>query len=104
MIFYILFIICATSLLMYGYFYPNKNRNVLISVFVIAVCFAGFRDYVGADYPFYVDWYIQGTRDAKLEFGFVTIMDLFRYFHLKYHWMFFFFSFLSFFLFSFAPN
>jgi hypothetical protein len=95
MVYYILFIICATVLLTYGYFYPNKNKIVLWSVFLLAVCFAGFREFIGADFVFYVDWYLNKTRDTKLEFGFVAVMNLFRYFHLGYNWLFFFFSFFT---------
>ena len=95
MIYYILFIICATLLLGYGYFYPKRNEIVLWSVFTLAVCFAGLREFVGADFAFYVDWYLNKTRDTKLEFGFVAIMNVFRYFHLGYNWLFLFFSFFT---------
>lgn len=95
MVYYILFIICATLLLGYGYLYPNKNKIALWIVFLLAVCFAGFRDFVGADFTFYVDWYLNKTRDTKLEFGFVALMNVFRYFHLGYNWLFLFFSFFT---------
>lgn len=95
MLFYILFIICFTSLLTFGYFYPNKNKVVQWLVFALAVFFAGFREYVGADFEFYVDWYLHKNRDANMEFGFVAIMNLFRFLNLGYNWLFFFFSFFT---------
>lgn len=95
MIYYILFIGCISGLLALEHFLPSKKHLFLWAVFFLAVFFAGFRDYVGADYSYYVNWYGTKSRDARLEFGFVAIMDVFRYFNLSYHYLFFFFSFLT---------
>lgn len=95
MLFYILFAFSVTSLLGLGYLYPNKNKLFQWVVFIIIIGVAGFRDHIGVDFDSYVEWYIHKTRDDKLEFGFVAIMNIFRFFNLSYHFIFFFFSFLT---------
>jgi len=78
-----------------GYLYPDKNKLLQWFVFVIVVAVAGLREYVGYDYASYVDWYINGKRDDNIEFGYLQIMNMFRYLNLSYHFLFFFFSFTS---------
>ncbi len=95
MLFYILFAFSVTSLLGLGYLYPNKNKLFQWVVFIIIIGVAGFRDHIGVDFDSYVEWYIHKTRDDKLEFCFVAIMNIFRFFNLSYHFIFFFFSFLT---------
>lgn len=78
-----------------GYLYPDKNKLLQWFVFVIILAVAGLREYVGYDYASYVDWYTNGKRDDKIEFGYLQIMNIFRYLNLSYHFLFFFFSFAS---------
>lgn len=100
MFFYIFFVFFVTSLLVLAYLYPDKNKPLQWFVFVIVVAIMGLREYVGYDYGSYVDWYINGKRDEKIEFGYLQIMNMFRFLNLSYHFLFFFFSFAScFFLF-----
>jgi len=97
MFFYLLFVFCICSLLLTGYFYPNKNNWLQGSVFVLLVCFVGLRDFVGADFDEYVYWYQLKTRDQDFECGFLGLMHVFRFLHLGYTALFFFISFLTYF-------
>jgi hypothetical protein len=76
-----------------GFVYPNKNKFMQWLVFGIMVCVAGFRHHVGIDYDWYLDWYVNKSRDDKLEYGFLTLMMLFRGLNFSYHTFFFFLSF-----------
>lgn len=95
MLFYILFALCVTVLLGLGHLYPEKNKLFQWTVFAMVVCLLGFREYVGVDFAYYVDWYVNGSRDNKMEFGYVSIMNVFRFLNLSYHFLFFFFSFFT---------
>lgn len=95
MLFYILFALFVTFLLGLGHLYQGKNNLLQWSVFTIVVCVLGLREYVGVDFAYYVDWYVNKTRDDKMEFGYVFIMNVFRFFNLSYHFLFFFFSFFT---------
>lgn len=99
MLFYILFLLVTTGLLLYGFFYPKHNNFIQPIVLIIVIFIAGFRLNVGADFDNYVEWYVHKTRDDNLEFGFVAIMNLFRLLDLSPHFLFFFFSFLTYFFF-----
>lgn len=92
MLFYILFAFCVTFLLGIGYKFPNTNKFLLWFVYIILICVAGFRHHVGIDYDWYVDWYVNKTRDNDLEFGFLTFMNLFRALNSSYQLFFFLFS------------
>ena len=95
--FYILLLLFISSLFLLGYFYPNKEKLLGLIVFVVITLVAGLRYRIGNDYNSYVSWYLYKTRDDNLEFGFVAIMDLFRWFNLSPFFLFFFFSFFTYF-------
>lgn len=95
MLFYVLFALCVSFLLGLGHLYPHKNNLLQWVVFVLMVCVLGLREYVGVDFAYYVNWYVNGTRDDKMEFGYVFIMNIFRFLNLNYHFLFFFFSFFT---------
>lgn len=95
MLFYFLIIFCVTSLLAISYWYPNKNNLLQWLVLCILICVSGFRHHVGIDYDWYLDWYVNKTRDDKLEFGFLFLMKLFRALNSSYTTFFFFFSFAT---------
>ncbi|MEP6803979.1 MAG: EpsG family protein [Flavobacterium sp.] len=95
MIFYIVFLLFISSLLLMQYFCPFKQRILEIIVLGIIVLISGLRKSVGYDYNNYVLWYLYKVRDQDFEFGFVAIMNLFRYFDLPPFFLFFFFSFFT---------
>ena len=95
MIFYLLFIFLATLLVVLAYLFPDKSKIFQIVLFVLAVCVSGFRDNISGDFRAYVSWYLHKTRDLDFEFGFVCIMNFFRWFNGSYHIVFFFFSFCT---------
>lgn len=95
MLFYFLIIFCVTSLVGISYAYPNKNNLLQWLILCILICVAGFRHHVGIDYDWYIDWYVNKTRDDKLEFGFLAMMKLFRTLNCSYTTFFFFFSLLT---------
>lgn len=92
MLFYILLAFCVTFLLGIGYKFPNTNKYLLGFVYIILICVAGFRHHVGIDYDWYLDWYVNKSRDNNLEFGFVTFMNLFRALNSSYQLFFLLFS------------
>ena len=92
MLFYILFAFCVTFLLGIGFKFPNTNKFLLWFVYIILICVAGFRHHVGIDYDWYLDWYVNKSRDNDLEFGFVTFMNLFRALNSSYQLFFLLFS------------
>lgn len=59
------------------------------------IVIGGFRDRIGWDYNSYTNWYLKGTRDDAVEFGFLAIMKFFRYLKLDHKFLFFFFSFFT---------
>ena len=97
MFFYILFLVFFSCLLLFGYLFPKKEKLLSLAVFVLIVLIAGLRYRVGGDYDSYVSWYLHKTRDYDLEFGFVAVMQLFRSLRLSTQFLFFFFSFFTYF-------
>ncbi|HSD07336.1 EpsG family protein [Flavobacterium sp.] len=95
MAFYLLFLFLITLLIGLTYLFTNKSNFFQIILLVLALAVAGFRDGISGDFKSYVNWYINKTRDNDFEFGFVLIMNLFRWFNLNYHILFFFFSFFT---------
>lgn len=95
MIFYILFLLLITGLVLIQYLYPNKQKVLWVATFLIVVLISGFRERIGADYDSYAFWYVYKTRDADFEFGFVVIMNLFRWLNLNVFSLFLFFSFFT---------
>ncbi|MCV9931267.1 EpsG family protein [Flavobacterium sp. LS1R47] len=95
MIFYILLLLIVLVLFFFSSKYPNKEKNISLILLVIFVLIGGFRDRIGWDYNNYTNWYLNGTRDNGLEFGFLAIMKAFRYLNLDHKFLFFFFSFFT---------
>ncbi len=95
MIFYIAFLLLITFLLLIQYFYQWKIKIFEYLTFTVLILVAGFREKIGVDYNSYVSWYFQKTRDSDFEFGFVAIMNLFRWLGLSPSHLFFFFSFFT---------
>lgn len=95
MIFYLLFILIAGSLLLLGYLLPEKNKIFLGATFLLIVGVVGFRDFVGADFGDYVIWYKSKTRDQNFELGYVALMNVFRSLNIGYTALFFFISFFT---------
>jgi hypothetical protein len=95
MTFYLLFLFLATVLVVLAYLYPDKSKIFEGGLLVLAVLVAGFRDNISGDFKYYVDWYVNKTRDKDFEFGFVWLMNLFRWLHCSYHIFFLFFSFCT---------
>ena len=95
MFFYTLLVVLIFSFLIFSYKYPKQNQICSLLLLGILIVIGGFRDRIGWDYGAYTSWYLNGTRDDGLEFGFVGLMDFFRYFKVDYHFLFFFFSFTT---------
>lgn len=95
MIFYVLLALSVLGLFLFSYRYPYAEKNISLILFGIMVFVSGLRNRVGGDYDSYVSWYLLKTRDNRLEFGFVAIMDLFRWLKLSPQFLFFFFSFFT---------
>lgn len=95
MIFYILFLITVFFIYFFSEKYP-KHENLTSLLVLFIMLFVGcFRNKIGGDYQYYTNWYLYGTRDDNLEFGFVTIMNVFRYFKVKPFFIFFFCTFFT---------
>ncbi|MCG9793921.1 EpsG family protein [Flavobacterium algicola] len=99
MIFYILFLLLISILAAIAHFYSDSRKIAEISIVIILIIIAGFRDTIGADYNSYVYWYLQKARDSDFEFGFLAVMKLFRRLQLTPEFLFFFFSFFTILLF-----
>lgn len=97
MIFYVLLVATLSCLFLFSCRYPSTEKSISFILLGIMVLIGGFRDRIGWDYDGYVNWYTNGTRDDGLEFGFLVIMKVFRYFNLSYYFLFFFISFLTYF-------
>jgi hypothetical protein len=95
MIFYILLVIVVICLFFIAYKYSTTEKAISLTLLGIMILIGGFRDRIGWDYTSYIHWYLEGTRDAGFEFGFLGIMKVFRYLNLDYHFLFFFFSFFT---------
>ena len=95
MIFYVLLVVLVVCLFLVAYKYPTTEKAISLTLLGIMILIGGFRDRIGWDYYSYTNWYLKGTRDDGLEFGFLGIMQAFRYLHLDYHFLFFFFSFFT---------
>lgn len=93
MLFYLLFALCVTTFLLLDYFSQEENKVLRMIAFILVVCVAGLREYVGSDFDDYVSIYTTKANEEKLEFGFVAIMDFLRFFGFNYNFLFFFFSF-----------
>jgi hypothetical protein len=95
MIFYILLVVVFVSLFFVAYKYPSTEKGISLTLLGLMILIGGFRDRIGWDYRSYTNWYLTGTRDEGLEFGFLGIMKVFRYLNLDYPFLFFFFSFFT---------
>ncbi|MBK0371262.1 EpsG family protein [Flavobacterium agrisoli] len=95
MIFYILLLLGAFVLVFISYKQPCLEKQVSFSLLGIMMVVGGFRDHIGWDYNAYVHWYLYGTRDQDFEFGFLALLQFFRYFKIDYRFLFFFFSFFT---------
>jgi hypothetical protein len=95
MLFYLSLVVCVSILLLLGNYFPSRNNLCQIFSFIIIVFVVGLRDYVGADFDDYVDWYLLKTRDNDFEIGYLAVMNIFRWLHFGYHSLFFFISFLT---------
>ena len=96
MILYILLVAVVVSLFFIAYKYPTTEKTISLTLLGIMILIGGFRDRIGWDYNSYTNWYLKGTRDDGFEFGFLGIMQIFRYLNLDYHFLFFFFPFFLF--------
>lgn len=95
MIFYLSLLLALLALFYISYTKPRTEIFVSLTILVIFILIGGFRDGIGWDYNSYIKWYLKGTRDDGLEFGFLGIMKVFRYLNLDYTFLFFFFSFFT---------
>lgn len=95
MVFYILFVIVIFCLFLVTFLHPRSDKAISLTLLGIMIILGGFRDKMGWDYQSYTNWYLKGTRDDGLEFGFLGIMKIFRYLNFDYHFLFFFFSFFT---------
>ncbi|WP_280115306.1 EpsG family protein [Flavobacterium fluviatile] len=95
MFFYILLVFIILALFLVTYYYPSTEKIISICCLVIMILIGGFRDGIGWDYKSYTHWYLEGTRDNNVEFGFLAIMKAFRFFKLDITFLFFFFSFFT---------
>lgn len=95
MLFYLLFLLIAGSLLLMGYLLPEKNKIFQIVTFLLVVGVVGFRDFVGADFGDYVIWYNSKARDEDFAFGYLALMNVFRTLNLSYTALFFFIAFFT---------
>lgn len=95
MTFYILLVVLVVGLFFIAYKYPTTEKAISLTLLGIIILIGGFRDRIGWDYNSYTNWYLKGTRDDGFEFGFLGIMQIFRYLNLDYHFLFFFFSFFT---------
>ena len=95
MFFYILLVVVIVCLFVVTYLFPRTEKSISLTLLGILIFIGGFRDSIGWDYCSYTKWYLDGTRDDGLEFGFLWIMKFFRYLNLDYHFLFFFFSFFT---------
>lgn len=95
MVFYVLLVVVFVCFFLVAYKHPTTEKDVSLTLLGIIILIGGFRDRIGWDYYSYTNWYLNGTRDDGLEFGFLGIMQVFRYFNLDYHFLFFFFSFFT---------
>ncbi|CAD0008511.1 EpsG family protein [Flavobacterium salmonis] len=93
--FYIILIFVVLALFLVSYNYPGKEKIVSLSLLVIMILIGGFREGIGWDYNNYTYWYMYGTRDNNVEYGFLMIMKIFRFLNLSYTFLFFFFSFFT---------
>ncbi|WP_031456005.1 EpsG family protein [Flavobacterium chungangense] len=97
MVFYIILIFIVLTLFLFSYNYPGKEKIVSVCLLVIMILIGGFREGIGWDYNNYTYWYLYGTRDNNVEYGFLMIMKIFRFLNLSYTFLFFFFSFFTYF-------
>ncbi|WP_409415537.1 EpsG family protein [Flavobacterium sp. PS2] len=95
MFFYIFFLLFITGLVLVEYFYPPRGKVIGIIVLILIVLISGLRKGIGYDYNSYVSWYLYKTRDNDLEYGYLAIMNVFRWFNLTPSFLFFFFSFFT---------
>jgi hypothetical protein len=95
MLFYILLVFLLISLFVINYYNDKFENPFSLILLVVMIFVGGFRDHIGWDYNMYVTWYINKTRDENVEFGFLSIMKIFRYLNLHYTFLFFFFSFFT---------
>ena len=95
MIFYILLVIGIMTLFLISYYNPKTDKTISLVFLGLLIIIGGFRDTIGWDYLNYINWYENKTRDDGLEFGFLAIMEVFRYLNLHYTFLFFFFSFFT---------
>lgn len=95
MTFYLLFLFLASLLVFLSYVFPDFRETFQIVLLIVSLSIAGFRKNLSGDFGYYVDWYINKSRDYDFEFGFVWIMNLFRWFNCSHHILFFFFSFCT---------
>jgi hypothetical protein len=93
--FYTLLLLLIVTLFFLSYRFPSKEKALSLIILGILVLIGGFRDRIGWDYQNYRSWYLKGARDDGFEFGFLTVMKVFRYFNLDYQFLFFFFSFFT---------
>ena len=71
MIFYFLFVTCIIFFMILSYLFQSKKYFFQYSVLFLTIAVSGFRDHIGYDYDLYVNWYVDKTRDDRLEFGFL---------------------------------
>lgn len=95
MVFYVILMVLMLTLFFISYRYPSKEKTISLILLGSLIIIGGLRDRIGWDYGSYINWYLNGTRDDSLEFGFLAIMDILRYLKLDYKFLFFLFSFFT---------
>ncbi len=95
MLFYVVLLVVVVALVGLAYKVPKTATPVSLLLLLGMVVIGGFRDSIGWDYEWYSNWYLRGTRDAGLEFGFLALMQLFRHWQLAVPVLFFVVAFLT---------
>lgn len=95
MTFYVLLVALLLILCFISHKFPFLEKNISLFLLYLLIGIGGLRDRIGWDYDSYIDWYLTGSRDSGFEFGFMIIMKIFRYCHVDYKFLFFFFSFFT---------
>jgi hypothetical protein len=100
MLFYLTLALVLGCLFLASYYYPHFDKLFGFIILLLLILIGGLRDGIGWDYPSYVDWYINGSRDEGLhglEIGFLVLMNFLRFFTLHYNYLFFIIAFLTYF-------
>jgi len=95
MLFYILFALSISCLLLLDFSFRQKSNFFQIVAVILVIFISGLREYVGPDFDDYVRLYQDKTHEDEIEFGFEMVMKLLQSFNLNYNFLFLLFSLLT---------